>query len=104
VQYLATLDALTNDVLNLPGINRPLTTSLWTPNTRWTGVEANTITSGTVIDDSYEGLVAQVPTVMANIKKTGRIGDLVGTDFQSSMIYAPLMDHNGITGGPIGDS
>jgi predicted RND superfamily exporter protein len=101
VQYLATLGALTNDVLNLPGINRPLTTSLWTPNTRWTGVEANTITSGTVIDDSYEGLAAQVPTVMANIKKTGRIGDLVGTDFQSSMIYAPLMDHNGITGGPI---
>ena len=47
-RYLATLSSLTNDVLNLPGINRPLTTSLWTPNTRWTGVEANTITSGTV--------------------------------------------------------
>ena len=100
-QYLATLSALTDDVLNLPGVNRPLTTSLWTPNTRWMGVEENTIISGAVIDDNYQGLPGQVPTVLANIKKTGRVGDLVGTDFRSSMIYAPLMDHDGITGGPI---
>ncbi len=101
VQYLATLESLTDDVLNLPGVNRPVATSLWTPNTLWLGVEENTIISGQVIGDSYESLPAQVPTIMANIKKTGRIGDLVGTDFKSSMIYAPLMDHNGITGGPI---
>ncbi len=100
-QYLATLSALTDDVLNLPGVNRPLTTSLWTPNTRWMGVEENTIISGAVIDDNYQGLPDQVPTVLANIKKTGRVGDLVGTDFRSSMIYAPLMDHDGLTGGPI---
>jgi predicted RND superfamily exporter protein len=101
VQYLAALSALTNDVVNLPGINKPLTTSLWTSTTRWVGVEQNAITDGAVIPDSYKGFPSQVPIIISNIKKTGRIGDLVGTDFESSMIYAPLMDHNGITGGSI---
>jgi predicted RND superfamily exporter protein len=100
-KYLSTLANVTDDVLNLPGIDRPFTTSLWTPNTRWVGVNQYGVTGGTVIDSQYDGGPEQVAMVIQNILRTGRVGDLVGTDFKSSMIYAPLMSHNGITGGPI---
>lgn len=100
-QYLASLERLTHAVLDLPGVDRPFTTSLWTPTTRWFGVNQSGITAGAVIDSDYNGSRDQVSTVMSNIIKTGRVGDLIGTDFKSSMIYAPLMNHNGVTGGPI---
>ena len=99
--YLSTLQQLTDAVLDLPGVNRPFSTSLWTPTTRWISVDQYGITSGAVIDSTYDGSAAGVASVRQNILKTGRVGELVGTDFRSSMIYAPLMDHNGITGGPI---
>lgn len=100
-KYLATVQDVTNAVLDLPGVDKPFTSSLWTPNTRWIGVDRNGLTGGAVVTDQYDGSPAQVADVMQNILKTGRVGDLVGTDFRSSMIYAPLMNHNGITGGPI---
>ena len=99
--YLSTLQQVTTSVLDLPGVDRPFTTSLWTPTTRWVGVDQYGITGGAVVDDQYDGSPQQLAAVMQNILKTGRVGDLVSTDFKSSMIYAPLMDHNGITGGPI---
>lgn len=101
VQYLATLEHVTDDVLDLPGIDRPFTTSLWTPNTRWLSVDQYGLVEGAVIDANYEGSPDSVEGVMKNVIKTGRVGDLVGTDWKSAMVYAPLMDHNGVTGGPI---
>jgi uncharacterized protein len=100
-QYLATLEQVTNSVLDLPGVNRPFTTSLWTPTTWWMGVDQYGITKGAVIDEDYQGSSHQVASVMRNILKTGRVGELVGTDFKSSMIYAPLMDHDNLTGKPL---
>ena len=100
-KYLATLGDLTHDVLDLPGVNRPFTTSLWTPNVRWTDVDAAGLVGGQVIDSGYNGSPAQIAVVMQNIRRTGRVGEIVGTDFKSSMIYAPLMDHVGATGKPI---
>lgn len=99
--YLQTLQNITDDILNLPGINRPFVTSIWTPNTMWLAVDANGLSMGPVVPDTYDGSPAQVAQVMQNIQKTGRIGELVSTDLKSAMIYAPLMDHDGVTGGPI---
>ncbi len=100
-QYLATLEHLNDAVFNLPGVDRPRMTSLWTPTTRWLSVDENGLNMGAVIGDSYDGSPQAVQNVVQNIYKTGRIGDLVGTDFKSSMIYVPLMNHDGLTGGPI---
>jgi len=100
-QYLETLSDLTNDVLDIPVINRPFVSSLWTPQTRWTGVDKDGLTAGAVVDTYYDGSPQAVASVMQNILKTGRVGELVSSDFSSSMIYAPLMDHNGLTNGPV---
>jgi predicted RND superfamily exporter protein len=54
-----------------------------------------------VIPSEYDGSPAQVANVIQNIGKTGRIGELVSTDLTSSMVYAPLMNHNNVTGAPL---
>lgn len=99
--YLNTLGDLTTAVLDLPGVNRPFTTSLWTPTTRWIDINDAGFVGGQVVDSGYDGSPAAVATVMSNLSKTGRVGELYATDFKSSMIYAPLMDHNGVTNQPL---
>jgi predicted RND superfamily exporter protein len=51
-----------------------------------------------VIAEGYDGSPDALDTIFRNIQKTGRVGELVGTNFRSSMIYVPLLDHNNITG------
>jgi predicted RND superfamily exporter protein len=53
-----------------------------------------------VIAETYDGSAAQLGLVRQNIQKTGKVGELVSTDFSSSMIYVPLLD-TGSAGKPL---
>jgi predicted RND superfamily exporter protein len=100
--YLSVLQHINDDVYLLPGVDRPFMTSLWTPNTRWFAVTADGLSAGPVIDSSkYDGSPNQLAVVRGNILATGRVGSLVSNDFGSSMIYAPLMENNNLTGRPL---
>ena len=100
--YLNVLQHISDDVYLLPGVDRPAMTSLWTPNTRWIAVTADGLNAGPVIDNStYDGSLQSLETVRKNILATGKVGKLVSNDFRSSMIYAPLMEINGITSKPL---
>lgn len=96
--YLNNLRALNDDIFLTPGVDRDYMTSLWTPSTTWTDVTEDGLDGGPVIAEGYDGSPEALNTVFRNIQKTGRVGELVGTDFRSSMIYVPLLDHNNITG------
>ncbi len=100
--YLQTLEHISDEVYLLPGVDRPFMTSLWTSNTRWTAVTADGLASGPVIDSAtYDGSPAALATVRSNILATGKVGTLVSDDFKSSMIYAPLLEINNLTGKPL---
>lgn len=90
--YLNVLMHINDAVFLLPGVNRAYMTSLWTPSTRWLAVTPDGLQGGPVIAQTYDGSAAQLRLVRQNIEKTGKVGDLVSTDFSSSMIYVPLMD------------
>jgi predicted RND superfamily exporter protein len=96
--YLANLEHLTDTIYLLPNVDRAFMTSLWTPSTRWSAVTGDGLTGGRVIGDLYDGSPKQLAIVAQNIAKTGRIGELVSNDFTSSMIYVPLLQHDGLTG------
>lgn len=100
-KYLKTLEEINDEVLYFPGIDRPFMTSLWTPNARYIRAVPGGFTAGEIIDSSYQGSPAQVAEVMKNIQLTHRVGELVANNWTSSMIYAPLMNHDGVTHGPI---
>ena len=90
--YLEVLKHINDDVFLLPGVNRAYMTSLWTPSTRWLAVTPDGLQGGPVIAQTYDGSAAQLDLVRQNIEKTGKVGELVATDFSSSMIYVPLLD------------
>ena len=99
--YLAVLQKISDDVYLMPGVNRPFMESLWTPNVRWTSVTPQGVNSGPVIDASYDGSPKQLAIVQRNIMNTGKIGTLVSPNFKSSMVYAPLLEFNNLTGKPL---
>jgi predicted RND superfamily exporter protein len=90
--YLDVLKHINDEVFLLPGVNRAYMTSLWTPATRWLAVTPDGLQGGPVIAQTYDGSAAQLGLVRQNIQKTGKVGELVATDFSSSMIYVPLLD------------
>jgi hypothetical protein len=89
--YLQVLQNLGNEVYLLPGVNRPFMQSLWTPQTTWSLVTPDGLTGGRVVDQSYDGSSRALQAVATNIQNTSLLGQLVGLDYKSSMIYMPLL-------------
>ncbi len=96
--YLATLQKLSDEVFLLPGVDRPFMKSLWTSNTRWVAVTEEGLDGNTVMGDGYDGSPAALAEVRANVERSGEIGQLVAADFQSSILFVPLLDKNPQTG------
>lgn len=93
--YLETLRKLNDELFLLPGIDRPYMKSLWTPATRWVGVTEEGLDGGPVIPDDYNGSAKSLDQVRANIERSGEIGQLVASDYQSSIILLPLLESEG---------
>jgi len=89
-RYLETLAKINDEVFLLPGVERPFMKSLWTPNTRWTGVTEEGLEGGPVIPEDYDGAAASLQKLEANIARSGEIGQTVALDARSSVIYVPL--------------
>jgi predicted RND superfamily exporter protein len=99
--YLSVLRKINDQIYVLPNVDRAFMTSLWTPSTRWTAVTAGGLSSGPVIDESYDGSPKALAVVTQNIARSGEVGQLVANNFSSSLIYVPLLDYDGLTGKPI---
>lgn len=90
-QYMETLRQLNDDVFLLPGVDRSRMKSLWTPSTRWVGVTEEGLEGGSVIPDHYDGTHDSLQRLHTNILRSGQVGQLVGLDMKSSMIFIPLL-------------
>jgi predicted RND superfamily exporter protein len=89
--YLKVLQEINDQVYLLPGVNRPYMQSLWSPQTTWQQVTPDGITGGRVIDATYDGSPQALQVVNTHIQNAGVIGQIVGLDFKSSMVYVPLL-------------
>ncbi len=100
-KYLETLKQINDEVYLIPGVDRPFMKSLWTTATRWVAVTEQGLEGGTVIPDEYDGSPTSLNTVRENVARSGEVGQLVAANFQSSVIFVPLLDKNQITGQPL---
>lgn len=96
--YLEKLKAINDEVFLFPGVERPFMKSLWTPATRWTGVTEDGLDGGPVIPDDYDGSPASLDQVRANVERSGEVGQLVASNFRSSIILVPLLERDTQTG------
>lgn len=100
-EYQNVLKQVTDEVFFIPGVNRTGLKSIWTPNVRWAEVTEEGYVGGAVIPDGYDGSDKYVNILKANVFKSGQVGILVGNNYQSATIIAPLQDINPETGLPI---
>ncbi|MDH4653820.1 MMPL family transporter [Pseudomonas sp. BN606] len=89
--YLKTLQALSDRIYLLPGVDRAYMKSLWTPATRWVSVTEEGLDGGPVIPDEYDGSPASLGDLRRNVQLSNEIGQLVAFDQRSSIIYVPLL-------------
>ncbi len=99
--YLDTLQKISDEVFVLPGVDRAYMKSLWTPSTQWRGVTEEGFESGPVIPNAYDGSDAMIAQVRSNVERSGEIGQLVASNYKSSIVYIPLLSTDAETGKPL---
>ncbi len=100
-EYQDILKQVTDEIFYIPGVNRNGLKSIWTPNVRWSEVTEEGFVGGSVVPDGYDGSEEYVEILKANVFKSGQVGRLVGNNYRSATIIAPLQDINPETGLPI---
>jgi hypothetical protein len=96
--YMEALSKISDEVFYLPGVDRSGLKSLWTPNVRWVEVTEQGFAGGPVIPPNYNGSEAAIEELRHNILRSGQVGRLIANDFQSSIIYVPLLEIHPETG------
>ncbi len=99
--YQDTLRRINDEVYLLSGVDRPFMKSLWTPTTRWTAVTEDGVDGGTVVPEGYDGSPQSLDALRANVERSGEVGQLVATNFRSSVLFVPLLDADPQTGKPL---
>ncbi|WP_160109797.1 efflux RND transporter permease subunit [Pseudomonas izuensis] len=99
--YLQALKHINDELFLTPGVDRANVKSLWMPVVRWNEVTEEGFAGGPVMPDNYTGSQASIDALRQNIGRAQLLGNLVGTDFRSSMIFVPLLDKDTATGQPL---
>src|SRR6266478_3000314 len=96
--YLETLRKINDEVFLTPGVDRPFMKSLWTQTMRWIAVTEDGLDGGPVMVDSFDGSPKSIEQLRLNIERSGEIGQLVAPNFNSTIIFVPLLDPDPRTG------
>jgi predicted RND superfamily exporter protein len=97
-EFLETLKQVHEEVFYVPGVDRTAMSSIWSAGVRWTEVTEEGFAGGPVIPDTYDGSPASIEQLRINVMKSGQVGTLVANNFQSAIIYAPLLEFDPETG------
>ncbi|GMQ76921.1 MAG: MMPL family transporter [Gammaproteobacteria bacterium] len=96
--FFSRLEAITDEVFFIPGVDRTQVYSLFTPNVRYTEVVEDGIAAGNVIPSDFTPSVEGLYTVRSNILKAGIVGRLVANDFSGAIVSARLLEFDPRTG------
>ncbi len=96
--YLEELKQITDELFLTPGVDRAWTKGIWMPAVRWDEVTEEGFRGGPVMPDSYNGSPESIEELKRNIGRSGIVGDLVASDFKSSVIFCPLLETDPSTG------
>ncbi len=90
--YFSRLEALTDAVFFVPGVDRAHVYSLFTPNVRYTEVVEDGIRAGNVIPPDFRPDAEGLRAVRENALKAGIVGRLVSNDFSGAIVSARLLE------------
>lgn len=99
--YFDTLKNVHDQLFFIPGVERSLVKSLFSPSTRFTEVVEDGFAGGPVIPADFSTNQVGLDTVRDNIEKAGIVGRLIANDYSAAMVSAQLMDFDPQTGKPL---
>ena len=97
-EYFAQLKKVTDETVFLPAVDRPQVQSLFTPNVRYIEVVEDGFAGGNVIPANFTPTPANFAKVRENIIKSGKLGQLVASDFTGAIVSAQLLEVDPRTG------
>ena len=102
-QFMATLENVTGDVINLAATDDARARSLFTPNVRFIEVVEDGLSGGNVIPqtftpnvEGFQALPDDFEQIRSNIIKANIVGRLVAKDFSGAMIWADLIPESDV--------
>ena len=96
--FFEALEAVTDRVFFIPGVDRASVRSIFTPNVRFVEVVEDGFAGGNVIPADFSPSPEMFERVRSNIVKSGEIGRLVASDFSGAMVTANLLERDPSTG------
>ncbi|MDN3651381.1 MMPL family transporter [Thalassotalea ponticola] len=96
--FFNTLKGVHDQLFFIPGVNRTLVNSLYSPSTRFVEVVEDGFAGGPVIPADFQATEQGLATVKSNIEKAGIVGSVVSDDYSCAMVKASLMEINPDTG------
>lgn len=99
--YMDTLRRINDEVYLLPGVDRAYMKSLYMSAVRWVAVTDQGLDGGPVMPDGFDGSPEKMAELRSNIERSGQIGQLVASDFRSSVLQVPLIDRDFNSGKPL---
>jgi len=97
-EFFADIEAITDRVFFIPGVDRASVRSIFTPNVRFVEVVADGFAGGNVIPADFQPSDEMFERVRSNIVKSGEVGRLVAEDFSGAMVWANLLEIDPSTG------
>ncbi len=92
--FFSTLKGVHDQLYFIPGVNRPLVKSLFSPSTRFVEVVEDGFAGGPVVPADFSPTPANMQIVKSNIEKAGIVGRLIADDYSCAMVTAQLMEIN----------
>ncbi|MFC4654529.1 MULTISPECIES: efflux RND transporter permease subunit [Rheinheimera] len=90
--FFTTFKKVHDQLYYLPGVDRSLVKSLFSPSTRFVEVVEDGFAGGPVIPAEFAPTERGLAEVKANIEKAGIVGRMVADDFSCAMITAQLLE------------
>ncbi|WP_371189240.1 RND family transporter [Thalassotalea maritima] len=96
--FFTTLKGVHDQLFFIPGVNRILVNSLFSPSTRFVEVVEDGFAGGPVIPADFQPTPEGLAIVKSNIEKAGIVGSVVSDDYSCAMVKTSLLSIDPNTG------
>lgn len=96
--FFKTLKGVHDQLYYIPGVNRVLVKSLFSPSVRFVEVVEDGFAGGPVIPADFRPDTTGLAIVKSNIEKAGIVGRMIASDYSCAMVTTQLLEINPDTG------
>ncbi|MEO2266040.1 MMPL family transporter [Pseudoalteromonas sp. YIC-656] len=97
-EFFTQLKAVHDQLYFIPGVNRPLVNSIFSPSARFVEVVEDGFSGGPIIPANFTANSQGLAKVKENIEKAKVVGRMVASDYSCAMVSAQLMEFDPQTG------